>query len=97
MTNTRIRSILIIVIAALLVSVLFNIRTFIYYFEALAKLGEGQTEKGDLLGVRFKFSYFNLIIEFIVFILVAFFNYACLPVYPPQEGRQGVISWNTVN
>ncbi|MCD6564705.1 MAG: hypothetical protein J7K53_02060 [Bacteroidales bacterium] len=37
MINTRFRSILIIVIAALLVSILFNIRTFISLFEMLQK------------------------------------------------------------
>jgi len=81
MNNTRIRTVLIIFISALLVSVLFNIRSFIALFEALTRIdndvveGAGRGLKAGL-GARLKFSWFNLIIEFVVFSLVAFFNYS---------------------
>lgn len=74
MNNTKIRSILIIVIAAFLVSVLFNIRTFIKLFELLSN----NSERAQVMGPRLMFSFFNLIIEFVVFSLVAFFNYSWL-------------------
>ncbi len=75
MNNTKIRSILIIVIAAILVSILFNIRTFISLFEFLSNVDDLPDKKIDMIGAGFKFSYFNLIIEFIVFVIIAFFNY----------------------
>lgn len=74
MNNTKIRSILIIVIAAFLVSVLFNIRTFIKLFELLSN----NSERAQVMAPRLMFSFFNLIIEFVVFSLVAFFNYSWL-------------------
>lgn len=76
---------LIILLAGLLVSVLFNIRTIIVLSGAFRQLKDtGLIEGGmaDILnsgiGDRIKFSFFNLIIEFIVFVMVAYFNYLWL-------------------
>jgi len=76
MKNTKIRSILIIVIAALLVSILFNIRTFISLFEMFQKTEAVDPERVKRIEYGLKFGFFNLIIEFVVFSLVAFFNYS---------------------
>ena len=78
MNNTKVRSILIIVVSAFLVSILFNIRTFIALFEMLSKVEAIDPERVHGIESRLKFSFFNLIIEFVVFVLVAFFNYSWL-------------------
>ena len=79
--NNRSRTIIIIFLSALLVSVLFNIRAFINIYEALssAKLAE-VTDSRLKAGIEFRlqFAWFNLIIEFAVYTIVAFFNYSWL-------------------
>lgn len=76
---------LIILLAGLLVSVLFNIRTIISLSEGFRQMkSSGLIEGGlaemldSILGDRIRFSFFNLIIEFVVFVLVAYFNYSWL-------------------
>ena len=77
--NRRNRTLLIILISALLVSILFNIRSFITIFEELGKpeVGDVLRSRRIRLGLEFrmKFAWFNLIIEFVVFTLAAYFNY----------------------
>lgn len=76
---------LIILLAGLLVSVLFNIRTIIALSHTFREMKDAGLIEGGLaeilksgIGDKIKFSFFNLIIEFVVFILVAFFNYSWL-------------------
>jgi len=77
--NNRSRTIIIILLSALLVSVLFNIRTFIRLFEALSnadltEVPDQRFKKG--VESRMQFALYNLIIEFVVYTIVAFFNYS---------------------
>jgi len=77
--NTRSKTIIIIFLSALLVSVLFNIRAFINLYEALssAKLAEAAASKVKVsIESKLQFAWFNLIIEFAVYTIVAFFNYS---------------------
>ena len=75
--NQANRAVLFIIISAFLVSILFNIRTLITMFEFLSDASDDGLGKSRIQS-RFKFTYFNLIIEFTVFSLVAFFNYSWL-------------------
>lgn len=72
MNKTKYRYIIIIVISAILVSTLFNIRVFLRMYEMLS-LGEHARHRGGIQH-RMYFAVFNFIIEFIVFSFVAFFN-----------------------
>jgi two-component system LytT family sensor kinase len=77
--NNRSRTIIIIFLSALLVSVLFNIRVFISLYEALssAEMVEVVKERYRAgIKSRLQFAWFNLIIEFVVYTIVAFFNYS---------------------
>lgn len=75
--NTRSRTIFIILLSALLVSLLFNFRALIRIYEALAEPDLGEELEGKMkAGIKFRLQYawFNLIIEFAVYTIAAFFN-----------------------
>ena len=76
---------LIILLAGLLVSLLFNIRTIISLSDGFRQMKATGLIEGGLseilnsrIGDKIRFSFFNLVIEFVVFILVAYFNYSWL-------------------
>jgi|GEM_PF-378846 len=76
---------LLILFAGLLVSVLVNVRTIIGIYDGIQQMKDSGRIAGGLteilngrFGDRIKYSFFNLIIEFVVFVLVAFFNYSWL-------------------
>ena len=72
MDNKKYRFIIIIIISAVLVSILFNIWSFLRVYEMLSQ--HGPAERSDRMYLRMYFPIFNFIIEFIVFCTVALFN-----------------------
>ena len=83
MNKKKIPSILIILLSAIVVVVLFNIRTFFSYLEALSAIeGADDIRRTEGINIRILYSknitFFYTPVEFIIFCIVALFNYSWL-------------------